>query len=114
MGRLSWQGNSAGAYWIDVMVGHLPLNLMVDTGLTDPLNQLGFALQPLVYDQLKQTRQLTRFRTRASRDASGQYATVATAETMAQLFDTRTRQPVGPVVRLFVSRGTLGVPSRVG
>ncbi len=114
MGRTSWQASSSGSYWIDIVVGHLPLHLMVDTGLTDPRNELAFALEPGVYDQLRKSHQLSRFRTRISRDASGRYATVETAETPAQLFDPKTGQRVGPVVRLFVSRGASKVPSRVG
>lgn len=114
MGLISWQANPAGAYWIDVIVGHLALNVMVDTGLTDPRRQLGFALEPPIYNQLKQAGQLVRFCTRVSRDASGQYATAETAETAAQLLDARAGQPAGPIVRVFVCRGASGVPSRVG
>lgn len=114
MAPISWRANSAGAYWIDVVVGSLPLPLMVDTGLTDPRNQIGFALEPATYDQLKQARQLSHFRARVSRDASGKYVTVETAETTAQLLDPTARGHAGPIVRLFVSRGAPGVPSRVG
>lgn len=114
MGHISWQATPSGAYWIDIVVGHLPLRLMVDTGLTDPRNQLGFALDPSTFDQLKQGLQLARFRTRVSRDASGRHAIVEAAETTAQLFDAETDQHAGPIVRLFVSRGMMGVPSRVG
>ena len=114
MARISWRATSAGADWIDVVVGGLPLSLMVDTGLTDPRNQIGFVLEPATYDQLKQDRQLSRFRARVSRDASGRHVTVETAETSAQLLDPTTREHAGPIVRLFVSRGAPGVPSRVG
>lgn len=114
MARISWRATSAGAYWIDVVVGGLPLSLMVDTGLTDPQNQIGFALEPATYDQLKQGRQLSHFRARVSRDASGRYVTVETGETTAQLLDPTTRGHAGPIAHLFVSRGTPGVPGRVG
>lgn len=114
MGRVSWLAAPGGAYWIDVLLGHLSVRLLVDTGLTDPRNQLGFALEPGIYDQLKQGGQLTHFRTRISRDASGRYVIAEAAETSAQLFDPGTAQQVGPAVRLFVVRGALGVPSRVG
>ena len=53
MARIFWRATSAGADWIGVVVGGLPLTLMVDTGLTDPRNQIGFALEPATYDQLK-------------------------------------------------------------
>jgi hypothetical protein len=69
MARICWRATSAGAYWIDVVVSSLPLPLMVDTGLTDPRNQVGFALEPAAYDQLKQARQLSHFRARVSREA---------------------------------------------
>lgn len=114
MGRLTWSANPAGAYWIDVAVGNLPLRLMVDTGLTDPRNAIGFALEPAIYEQLKQAQQLSHFRSRVTRDASGRYSTVETAEATAQLLDVGKVQHVGPLARLYVSRGAPGVPNRVG
>lgn len=114
MDRISWRAAPQGVYWIDVLVGDFPMCLMVDTGLCDPRNELGIALDPTVYDRLKQERKLSRIRTRVSRDASGRHAASEVAETSAQLYDVANSRPVGPAVRLFVSRGIAKVPSRVG
>jgi hypothetical protein len=114
MAQVHWQVASSGAYLIDVMVGDIAAQTIIDLGLTDPSNQVGLALDPDIYDRLKQSQQLSRFRARLSRDASGRYSTIETAFTTARLIDPLTGQAVGPAVRLFASRGAPGVPNRVG
>lgn len=114
MARVCWQAAPNGGYWMDVAVGPRDCRLMVDLGLVDPRNQIGCTLDPSEYDALKQLGLLSGIRTRLSRDASGRYSTIETARTTAQLIDPDTTQRVGPVVRLYVSRGVPSVPGRVG
>ena len=114
MGDVTWRGEPDGRYWIDVLIGGESARTMVDLGLVDPLQAVGFELEPAFYDGLKHAGDLTRFQYRFRRDASGQIAGGETGRTQAQLLHPVTRQAVGPVVRLHVSRGAPGVPSRVG
>ena len=114
MGQISYSVGPTGAYFIEVQIGTFELQVMVDLGLTDPAGQIGFAITPEVFDRLEQAGQLSRFRGRISRDASGQYSTIESAESTACLLDPASRQPVGPSTRIFVSRGAPRVPNRVG
>lgn len=114
MGQITYAVAPTGAYFIDVQIGTFEVRVMVDLGLTDPAGQIGFALAPDVFDRLEQARQLSRFRGRISRDASGQYSTIESAESTACPLDPASRQPVGPRARIFVSRGAVRVPNRVG
>jgi hypothetical protein len=87
---------------------------MVDSGLVDPLHRIGFEMDPVWYDQLKQAGQFQRFQYRDRRDASGRMVRTESGLISAQLIDPATQQPVGPVVAMYVSRGNVGIPSRVG
>ena len=69
MGIACWQAAADGRYWIDVMVGNMDLRAMIDLGMVDPLHQIGFEIEPSIYDQLKQAGQLSGYRTRSRRDA---------------------------------------------
>lgn len=114
MGQACWQVATNGAYCIDVAIAGREFLVMIDLGLVDPRNQVGFALTPSDYDALKQTGLLTHGRSRVARDASGRYTTLQSALTAAQLIDPVSRTPVGPRVPIYVSRSTADVPNRVG
>ena len=114
MGQITYNVSPTGAYFINVRVGNLEIPVVVDLGLTDPAGQIGFALAPEIFDRLEQSGQLSRPRGRISRDASGHFSTVKSAESIACLVDPASHQPVGPNTRIFISRGAPSVPSRVG
>lgn len=76
MPQVCWQVSPDGSYWIDVNVGAHDCAVMVDLGLVDSKNELGFVLEPASYDQLKNVGRLDHFRSRLSRDASGNHSTV--------------------------------------
>ena len=114
MARVSWRAAPDHRYWIDVALGNRELSVMLDLGLVDPLGRIGFEVDPGEYDALKQTGQLSRFRRRARRDASGQLSWSESGLVLTQLVSPLTRQRVGPAPHVYVSRGVSGVPSRVG
>ena len=114
MGIACWQAAADGRYWIDVVVGNMDLRAMIDLGMVDPLHQIGFEIEPSIYDQLKQTGQLTNYRKRSRRDASGRSLHTESGRTTAQLLDPLNRKPIGPACQLYTSRGNPGLPSRVG
>lgn len=72
MPAVSWHASTDGRYWIDVSIGPEPVRTMIALGLVDPLQAVGFELEPNLYDQLKQTGLMTRFQYRYRRDANGQ------------------------------------------
>lgn len=114
MGRICWQATSDGRYWIDLALGACDTRSMIDTGLVDPLDRIGFELDPTLWDQLQQAGDLSDFQTRERRGASGNRFVVASGLVMAQLIDLGSRQRVGPLAALHASRGALGLPQRVG
>lgn len=114
MALVSWKAASSGHYWIDVALGNREIPWMVDSGLVDPLNRVGFELDPAIYDQLQRTNLFQRYQLRTHRDSSGRLRLTESGLATAQLVDPVTRQRVGPVVQVYVSRGRLGVASRVG
>lgn len=114
MAQTCWPGTPDGRYWIGVCVGNLPLRVMIDLGLVDPRDLVGFELDPAAYDQLRQAGHLSRFQSRSRRDASGRVVQSESGLTTAQLICPITRQCVGPTVQLYVLRGFSCVPQRVG
>jgi hypothetical protein len=114
MPEISWQAAADGRYWIDVVLGNVELLVMIDLGLVDPFGWVGFELEPATYQRLKQSGLISSFWRRARRDASGRLSWSESGLGNAQLFDPRTRQGIGPRVRLFSSCGMPGVPNRVG
>jgi hypothetical protein len=114
MPLLQWSASPDGRYWIDVLVSGYALRVMVDLGLVDPLDRVGFELDPSAYQRLKQSGSLTRFDRRARRDASGRLSWSESGLGSAQLLDPISKKADGPAVRLSVSCGSPGVPSRVG
>jgi hypothetical protein len=114
MPLLQWSAAPDGRYWIDVLVGSHVLREMVDLGLVDPLDRVGFELDRSAYQRLKQTGCLTRFDRRPRRDASGRVSWSESGLGSAQLLDPISKKTDGPVVPLYISCGAPGVPSRVG
>lgn len=111
---VSWQAAADGRYWIDVTIGGQSLRVMIDLGLVDPLQAVGFELDPAIYDGLKRAGKLSRFQYRFRRDANAQITGSESGQVQAQLLDPTTGQLVGPTAVLHVCRGTADVPSRVG
>jgi hypothetical protein len=114
MPQVRWKAAPDGRYWIDVILGNSHLPVMIDLGLIDPHNRVGFEVEPVVYDRIKQSGGFTLFARRARRDASGRISWFDTGLTTAQLVCPAAHQPVGPAVQVFVASGLAGVPSRVG
>lgn len=114
MGQACWQAATDGRYHIDVVIGNYNLQVMVDSGLVDRLDLVGFEVESFIYDRLNQAGFLTQKRDRLSRNASGQYISAESGLARAQLLDPVLGQPVGPIVQLYVSRGQRGLPNRVG
>jgi hypothetical protein len=114
MTRVCWSPAANGRYRIDVRLGRLDLLLMLDTGLVDAQDRVGFEINPALYDQLKLAGTLTAFRQRKRFDASGGTVVSEAARVTAQLLDPGPKTPVGPAVQVDVMRGAPGVPSRVG
>lgn len=114
MPRESWQARSDGLYWIDIALGSRQFSLMIDIGLVDPKHQVGFSIEPRLYDLLKKAGEFSGFAIHSQVDASGRVSRVRSGLLTAQLISPITRLPVGPTVRLHVMRGSSGVPNRVG
>jgi hypothetical protein len=114
MGRATWALQTDGAYWIDVEVGNSPLSWMIDTGMVDAQNWVGFELEPAQYDRLKRAGRLSYFRQRRRKDASGRKVYMECGLTSAQLVDPVSRRRIGPRVPIFVLRSVPNIPRRVG
>jgi hypothetical protein len=114
MPQAQWQAAVDGRYWIDVALAGQHLRIMIDLGLVDPLHQVGFEIDPALYDALNQAGHFSRFHQRSRRDASGQLSWFDTGQITARLVCPVTRQGIGPTVSLFAARGAPGVPARVG
>jgi hypothetical protein len=114
MAQARWQAAADGRYRIDVMIGNLYVHVMIDLGLVDPLDLIGFELEPSIYDRLDQSGFLVQKLTRQFRSATGQQTSRHSGLTNAQLLDSVTGQPIGPSVQLFASRGDPGIPNRAG
>lgn len=114
MGRICWPAMSDGRYWVDLALGSIELKLMIDTGLTDRRHWVGLAVEPRIYDRLKAAGDFAHLDQRFWRDTGGRSHQSECGLTTAQLVDPLTKQLAGSVVRLYVARGLLGLPSRVG
>ena len=86
---------------------------MINLGLVDPTNHVGFVFEPAVYDALKQT-DMKSFQLRYHRDASGLITRLESGQAVARLFDSSQQKAVDPVVKAYASRGAAGIPNRVG
>ena len=114
MPRVSWQARPDGLYWIDIALGSRHFSLMIDIGLVDAKYQVGFSIDPRLYDVLKRAGEFSAFSTHSQVDASGRVSRVRSGLLTARLVSPITQLPVGPPVHLHVTRGSLGVPNRVG
>jgi hypothetical protein len=92
----------------------MPCQLMVDTGLVDPLGQVGFEIAPALFDGLDQSGQLLRAGRRPRSDSSGRTIRLKTGFVVARLLDPSRGAPIGPAVRCLAVRNVPGVVSRVG
>jgi hypothetical protein len=114
MPRVSWQSRSDGLYWIDIALGSRHFSLMIDIGLVDPKHQVGFSIEPQLFDLLRKSGELSGFFVHSLLDASGKVSRVRSGLLAAQLISPITQLPVGPRVHLHAVRGSPGVPNRVG
>jgi hypothetical protein len=114
MPRVTWSASSRGEYWIDVDLGGQPLKVLIDTGLLDAREQVGFSIEQALYDRIKQAGQFHAHLMHARQSADGQIAMTESGSLGAQLISPQTRQLVGPVVHVYVFRGVPGIPDRVG
>ena len=114
MPRVSWRAMASGHYWIDVVLGTSHLTVMIDLGLVDPLDMVGFEVEQSFYDRIKQAGQFASFLWRSKRDASGRKRWSESGLIAAQCVDPGTKLAVGPQVQIYVSCGVQGVPNRVG
>lgn len=114
MTQLSWNAAVDGRYWISAAIGGRPVPVMIDLGLVDPSQAVGFEIEPVLYEQLKRAGRLSMFQIRFRRDASSNITSSESGFTTAQLLDPLTKQGVGPIVQLHVCRGVPGIPNRVG
>jgi hypothetical protein len=114
MPQVCWQGLADGSYQIDVALGSLEVPLMIDLGLVDPRHQVGFSIEPPLYDQLKQAGALAHLQMHSRLDASGQISQRESGLISSQLICPTNHQRIGPLVQLYTLRGNPGVPNRVG
>lgn len=87
---------------------------MLDTGLVDDHNWIGFEAEPGLYAQLQQLGRFMSLRTCKRRDASGNTHVAPAGLVHARLLHPTSKIGVGPLVSIFVMEGVRGVPSRVG
>jgi len=114
MPQACWPAASDGTYWLDIAIGNLELTLLIDLGMIDQLQRIGFAVEAAVYAQLKQSGTFRHFSQSLRLDASGNVSRRPAGLTTAQLICPITRSRIGPPVDLYVSQGAPGVPHRVG
>src|SRR5436190_23996333 len=105
MPQAVWHGLPDGRYHIDVAPGSLEVPLMIDLGLVDALSQVGFSVEPGLYDQLKQAGALTLLQMQSRLDASGGISQTESGLIHSQLICPVNRQRVGLVVPLYILRG---------
>jgi len=114
MNRVCWPAAADGSYWIDVALGTAPSRLMIDTGLTDPNDQVAFDLDPALFDNLDRSGQVLAAGSRSRRDASGGWVWLRAGFVAAQLLDPASGAIIGPRVQCLAVRNFANVPSRVG
>ena len=111
---LTWPATVRGDYVIDVVIGGLAASAMVDSGLVDPAQMVGFELAPALFDQLQEAGLLKELATRTRRDAGGRMSVMRVGKVSAFLARPKTAEAAGPEAELFVARSSEGLPSRVG
>ena len=111
---LTWPATSRGDYVLDVLIGGVSVTAMIDTGLVDPAQLVGFELAPTVFDRLQGAGLLKQMATRTRRDAGCQKFLMKVGMASTVLAQPATTEPAGPEVEVFVARSTDGLPNRVG
>ena len=110
MPRVSWQARPDGLYWIDIALGSRHFSLMIDIGLVDAKYQVGFSIDPRLYDVLKRAGEFSAFSTHSQVDASGRVSRVRSGLLTARLVSPITQLPVGPPVHLHSQGAHLAFP----
>ena len=105
MPQASWNANPGGEYWIDVRLGSHPMQVLIDTGLIDVNGEVGFSADDSIYDAIKRSGGLRRYRKHARMMADGQIRVTESGLLDAQLISPQSQTPVGPIVRVRVYRG---------
>ena len=103
-----------GHYSIDVTIGGIAVSAMVDTGLIDPMQQVGFELPPDLFERLVHSNLLRDITSRTRRDASGRKTQMYVGTAEVRLTSPETAIPVGPEIVVSVARSFVGLPARVG
>ena len=111
---MTWPATSTGHYVIDVVIGGIAVKAMIDSGLVDPAQLVGFELAPGHFDRLHQAGLLKDVSTRTRRDAGGGKSLMRVGMASTSLTLPNTSTPVGPSVDVFVARSPAGLPTRVG
>jgi len=114
MPQACWTANSRGEYWIDVLLGGRPLRVLIDTGLIDGHGQVGFSIEETLYDQIKQSGGFRQHQMHSRLTASGHVSMTESGALDAQLLCPQSQVPVGPIASVYVFRGAIAVPDRVG
>src|SRR5207253_46811 len=114
MPKACWIASGRGEYWLDVHLGGRPLKVLIDTGLLDARGQVGFSVEPALYDDIKRAGGFQAHQIHTRLDANGQISLTESGSLDAQLLCPVTGKPVGPAVHVFVFRGAAGVPDRAG
>lgn len=111
---LTWPATARSGYFIDVVIGGRVVPAMVDSGLVDPAELVGFELAPDLFDELQQDGLLKELATRTRRDAGGQMSVMRVGKISTFLARPTTVEVAGPEVEVFVARSASGLPTRVG
>ncbi len=109
-----WSADPQGRYWLDVLLGGQTISVMVDSGLVDPDQRVGFELDRTLFDQLKESGKLSGWALRVRKDASGRSSALECASTDGSLAVPGTTDPFGRTIQIHVARGAAQIPSRVG
>ena len=114
MPQACWNATSRGEYWIYVSLGGQPIEVLIDTGLIDAKGEVGFSIEPGLYDNIKKAGGFRGHQRHARLTADGKITITESGSLDAQLICPQTQNPDGPIVHVFVFRGVAGVPDRVG
>lgn len=114
MPQAMWSATFRGEYWIDVDLGGHALKVLIDSGLIDSRGQVGFSVDETLYDSIKQAGGFLNHQMHTRLAADGQISLTESGSLNAQLICPQKGNLVGPIVHVYVFRGVLGVPNRVG
>jgi hypothetical protein len=114
MPHVTWSANPAGEYWIDVLLGGQPFEVLIDTGLIDAAGVIGFSIDASAYDSIKKAGGFSDIQFNPRMTADGNIGLAECGSLDAQLFNPQTQTVVGPIANVYAYRGAPGVPDRVG